>query len=82
MPRAPRPRAGEELLARGHKGAEYDAWLIKIGEGEQFGSGFVAANPNSKIPALIDHDATNASLPAGMELAYDGLRIPLSSIGL
>ena len=45
----------EELLARGHKGAEYDAWLIKIGEGDQFGSGFVAANPNSKIPALVDH---------------------------
>ena len=44
----------EELLARGHKGAEYDAWLIRIGEGEQFGSGFVAINPNSKIPALVD----------------------------
>jgi GST-like protein len=44
----------EELLALGHRGAEYDAWLIKIGEGEQFGSGFVAANPNSKIPALMD----------------------------
>jgi len=44
----------EELLALGHKGAEYDAWLIKIGEGQQFGSGFVAANPNSKIPALVD----------------------------
>jgi len=44
----------EELLAQGHAGAEYDAWLIKIGEGEQFGSGFVAANPNSKIPALVD----------------------------
>jgi GST-like protein len=44
----------EELLALGHKGAEYDAWLIRIGEGEQFGSGFVAANPNSKIPALVD----------------------------
>ena len=44
----------EELLAKGHKGAEYDAWLIRIGEGEQFGSGFVAANPNSKIPALVD----------------------------
>jgi GSH-dependent disulfide-bond oxidoreductase len=44
----------EELLARGHAGAEYDAWLIKIGDGEQFGSGFVAANPNSKIPALVD----------------------------
>ena len=44
----------EELLALGHTGAEYDAWLIKIGDGEQFGSGFVAANPNSKIPALVD----------------------------
>src|SRR5580693_3213511 len=44
----------EELLALGNKGAEYDAWLIKIGEGEQFGSGFVAINPNSKIPALLD----------------------------
>jgi GSH-dependent disulfide-bond oxidoreductase len=44
----------EELLALGHTGAEYDAWLIKIGEGDQFGSGFVAANPNSKIPALVD----------------------------
>jgi GST-like protein len=44
----------EELLALGHKGAEYDAWLIKIGSGDQFGSGFVAANPNSKIPALVD----------------------------
>jgi len=44
----------EELLALGHAGAEYDAWLIKIGEGDQFGSGFVAINPNSKIPALLD----------------------------
>ena len=44
----------EELLALGHAGAEYDAWLIKIGEGEQFGSGFVEVNPNSKIPALMD----------------------------
>jgi len=44
----------EELLALGHRGAEYDAWPIKIGEGEQFGSGFVAINPNSKIPALLD----------------------------
>jgi len=44
----------EELLALGHAGAEYDAWLIRIGEGEQFGSGFVAINPNSKIPALLD----------------------------
>ncbi len=45
----------EELLALGHKGAEYDAWLVRINDGEQFGSGFVAANPNSKIPALVDH---------------------------
>ena len=44
----------EELLALGHSGAEYDAWLIRINEGEQFGSGFVAVNPNSKIPALMD----------------------------
>jgi GST-like protein len=44
----------EELLAFGHHGAEYDAWLIKIGEGDQFGSGFVEINPNSKIPALLD----------------------------
>ena len=45
----------EELLALGHSGAEYDAYLINIGEGNQFSSGFVAANPNSKIPALVDH---------------------------
>jgi GST-like protein len=44
----------EELLALGHRGAEYDAWLIKIADGDQFGSGFVAVNPNSKIPALVD----------------------------
>lgn len=44
----------EELLAAGHTGAEYDAWLIKIGDGDQFGSGFVNINPNSKIPALMD----------------------------
>jgi GST-like protein len=44
----------EELLALGHAGAEYDAWLVRIGEGEQFGSGFVEVNPNSKIPALLD----------------------------
>jgi GSH-dependent disulfide-bond oxidoreductase len=47
----------EELLALGHKGAEYDAWLINIREGDQFGSGFVEINPNSKIPALVDHSA-------------------------
>jgi GST-like protein len=45
----------EELLALGHSGAEYDAWLVRIHEGDQFSSGFVAANPNSKIPALVDH---------------------------
>jgi GST-like protein len=45
----------EELLAAGHKGAEYDAWLIRIHDGDQFGSGFVDVNPNSKIPGLMDH---------------------------
>jgi GSH-dependent disulfide-bond oxidoreductase len=45
----------EELLALGHTGAEYDAWLIEIGKGDQFGSGFVGVNPNSKIPAMTDH---------------------------
>jgi GST-like protein len=50
----------EELLALGHSGAEYDAWLIRIGEGDQFGSGFVDINPNSKIPALLDHSTTPA----------------------
>ena len=45
----------EELLAQGHAGAEYDAWLVRIDDGDQFGSGFVAVNPNSKIPALMDH---------------------------
>jgi len=44
----------EELLVLGHTGAEYDAWLIRIGDGDQFGSGFVEVNPNSKIPALVD----------------------------
>ncbi|SFT99921.1 glutathione-dependent disulfide-bond oxidoreductase [Sedimentitalea nanhaiensis] len=48
----------EELLAAGHADAEYDAWLINIGDGDQFGSGFVAVNPNSKIPALMDHTTT------------------------
>ncbi|CAM3764355.1 glutathione-dependent disulfide-bond oxidoreductase [Litorimonas haliclonae] len=48
----------EELLAAGHKGAEYDAWLIDIQEGDQFGSGFVDINPNSKIPALMDHSVS------------------------
>jgi GST-like protein len=54
----------EELLALGHKGAEYDAWLIKINDGEQFGSGFVGVNPNSKIPALMDRSgAKNGAKP-------------------
>jgi len=48
----------EELLAAGHQGAEYDAWLVKINEGEQFGSGFVDINPNSKIPALLDRSGS------------------------
>jgi GST-like protein len=48
----------EELLAMGHAGAEYDAWLIKISDGDQFGSGFVEVNPNSKIPAMMDHSVT------------------------
>ncbi len=49
----------EELLALGHTGAEYDAWLIRIGDGDQFGSGFVEANPNSKIPALVDRSGAD-----------------------
>ena len=48
----------EELLALGHEGAEYDAWLVRIDKGDQFGSGFVALNPNSKIPALVDRSGT------------------------
>ncbi|MBV4458536.1 glutathione-dependent disulfide-bond oxidoreductase [Pseudomonas sp. COR58] len=50
----------EELLALGHTGAEYDAWLIRIGEGDQFSSGFVEVNPNSKIPALLDRSVEPA----------------------
>jgi len=50
----------EELLALGHSGAEYDAWLIRIGEGDQFSSGFVEINPNSKIPALLDRSVEPA----------------------
>lgn len=48
----------EELLALGHAGAEYDAWLVRIDQGQQFGSGFVGVNPNSKIPALLDRSGT------------------------
>lgn len=53
----------EELLAAGHTEAEYDAWPIRIGDGDQFGSGFVAANPNSKIPALMDHAPKGGGAP-------------------
>lgn len=62
----------EELLAAGHSGAEYDAWLIRIGEGDQFGSGFVAANPNSKIPAMVDHsvDPPRRVFESGSILLY------------
>ncbi|SUX95358.1 putative glutathione S-transferase YghU [Citrobacter koseri] len=51
----------EELLAQGVTGAEYDAWLIRIGDGDQFSSGFVDVNPNSKIPALRDHSQKPAA---------------------
>ncbi|WP_305821924.1 glutathione-dependent disulfide-bond oxidoreductase [Massilia brevitalea] len=62
----------EELLAAGHKDAEYDAWLIKINEGDQFGSGFVDVNPNSKIPALLDRsgDAPVRVFESGSILLY------------
>jgi GSH-dependent disulfide-bond oxidoreductase len=53
----------EELLAAGHEGAEYDAWLINIGKGDQFGSDFVDINPNSKIPALADHAPVDGGKP-------------------
>lgn len=53
----------EELLAAGHKDAEYDAWPIRIGDGDQFGSGFVDVNPNSKIPALMDHAPKGGGTP-------------------
>lgn len=53
----------EELLAAGHSGAEYDAWLIRINEGAQFGSGFVEVNPNSKIPAMMDHAPKGGGKP-------------------
>ncbi|KEJ90353.1 glutathione-dependent disulfide-bond oxidoreductase [Sulfitobacter donghicola] len=62
----------EELLALGHSGAEYDAWLVNIGEGVQFGSGFVDVNPNSKIPALMDHsgDTPQRVFESGSILLY------------
>ncbi|MEE4073549.1 glutathione-dependent disulfide-bond oxidoreductase [Pseudomonas viridiflava] len=62
----------EELLELGHSGAEYDAWLIKISEGDQFSSGFVGVNPNSKIPALVDrsHDTPVRVFESGSILLY------------
>ena len=62
----------EELLAKGFSDAEYDAWLIQIGEGEQFGSGFVDINPNSKIPAMADHgvDPVRRVFESGSILLY------------
>ncbi|MEQ4284590.1 glutathione-dependent disulfide-bond oxidoreductase [Pseudomonas syringae] len=62
----------EELLALGHSGAEYDAWLIRISEGDQFSSGFVEINPNSKIPALLDrsHETPVRVFESGSILLY------------
>ena len=60
----------EELLAAGHSGAEYDAYLINIGNGDQFGSGFVDINPNSKIPALLDKDTGSKVFESGHILMY------------
>jgi GST-like protein len=60
----------EELLTLGHKGAEYDAWLINISGGDQFGSGFVAVNPNSKIPALLDRSTPTRIFESGAILMY------------
>ena len=60
----------EELLAAGETGAEYDAWLIKIGDGDQFGSGFVGVNPNSKIPAMLDRDTGIRLFESGSILLY------------
>jgi len=77
----------EELLAMGHTGAEYDAYLINIGEGDQFGSGFVELNPNSKIPALADHstDKPTRVFESGSILLYlaekHGALIPADPAG-
>ena len=60
----------EELLAAGHKCAEYDAWLIDINKGDQFSSGFVGVNPNSKIPALFDRDTGLRVFESGAILLY------------
>ena len=60
----------EELLAAGHEGAEYDAWLINIGEGDQFGSGYVDLNPNSKIPVMFDTTTKTRVFESGSILLY------------
>ncbi|MFT5684176.1 MAG: GST-like protein, partial [Myxococcota bacterium] len=62
----------EELLEQGHTGAEYDAWLIRINKGDQFSSGYVAANPNSKIPVMVDHstDPPQRVFESGSILLY------------
>ena len=60
----------EELLAAGHEGAEYDAWLINIGEGDQFGSGYVDLNPNSKIPVMLDTTTKTRVFESGSILLY------------
>ncbi|RAN37842.1 glutathione-dependent disulfide-bond oxidoreductase [Hyphomonas pacifica] len=60
----------EELLAEGHEGAEYDAWLINIGEGDQFGSGYVELNPNSKIPVMFDMTTETRVFESGSILLY------------
>ncbi|MEJ0040990.1 MAG: glutathione-dependent disulfide-bond oxidoreductase [Rhizomicrobium sp.] len=77
----------EELLAAGHKGAEYDAWLINIGKGDQFGSGFVDLNPNSKIPALADHTTNpptrvfeSASILVHLAEKFDSAFLPRSGV--
>ncbi|MEI9889001.1 MAG: glutathione-dependent disulfide-bond oxidoreductase [Rhizomicrobium sp.] len=77
----------EELLAAGHKGAEYDAWLINIGKGDQFGSGFVELNPNSKIPALADHTTNpptrvfeSASILVHLAEKFDSFLLPKSGV--
>ena len=71
----------EELLALGHAGAEYDAWLIRINDGDQFGSGFVAVNPNSKIPALLDRSGADADprVRVGRDPALPGREVRRAS---
>ncbi len=78
----------EELLAQGHDGAEYDAYIINIGEGNQFGSGFVAANPNSKIPTMVDHSTNpptrvfeSGSILTYLSEKFDGAFVPKDHAG-